>query len=75
MNTCHTWLSLAFILLFSSSLLAYRIHSHEHYDEKFPDLESELIVPTDTEMAWYRYPSLPSHHISDGMIEFFLSIC
>ena len=70
MNTYYTLLSLAFILLISSSSLAHRIHPYEQYHESFPGSESKLIIPTDSEISWYQYPSLPSHHISDGKIYF-----
>jgi len=62
MNTYNTFIFFAFILLFSSSSLAYHIYpySYEQYQESNPAPEMMMVVPTKLGFTRSKYvlPSL-----------------
>lgn len=56
------------MVLFSNSLLAYRIHSYsyKHYQEPIPIAKMIVVVPTAHDITWPPHISVPLKQISDG---------
>lgn len=66
MDPYYKLLSLTLVLLFSSTIFAHRIHPSDEYHANIPQSKSMLIIPTESDITWWRYLPSPRDHMSDG---------
>ncbi len=67
MNTYHTFILFAFILLFSNASLARRIYPHpdEQHQENVPVEKMMMLIPPDSDLTGLQYVLTPLYQGPD----------